>query len=64
MNVDDNLRNMMWVNVKDAIPMCRCLAYTPESVKIELAYRIIPAGLFTKIATDATCWMALPSPPN
>lgn len=53
-----------WVSVGDRLPKERCLAYTPNDSDLSMQRRIIPAGMFKQIATDATHWMPLPSPPG
>ena len=52
-----------WISVNDMTPEGRCLAYTPHQA-VDMTYRIIPAGLFKKVASSATHWMPLPSPPK
>lgn len=52
-----------WISVGDRLPDERCLAYTPYQSD-DMAYRIIPAGLFRKAASNATHWQPLPTPPK
>jgi len=53
-----------WISVNDEIPAERCLAYTPNDQDLGMQWRIIPDRLFKQVASDATHWMPLPSPPK
>jgi len=57
------LKEREWISVEDILPQERCLAYTPNDQDIGIQWRIIPARLFEMVASDATHWMPLPSPP-
>jgi hypothetical protein len=53
-----------WISVNDALPDCRCMAFTPDNEDESMRHRIIPAGMFKQIAKDASHWMPLPEAPN
>lgn len=57
-----NARADDWVPVSEGLPEVRCLAFTPVEDR-GLRYRIIPAGMFKQVATEATHWRALPQDP-
>lgn len=51
-----------WISVLDEIPTERCIAFTPNEDPV-IRHRFVPAGMFKRVATDATHWMPIPADP-
>ena len=62
--LESMLEKEQWVSVSDRLPEERCFAYTPNDQDLGIQWRIIPEGLFKQVASDATDWKPLPSPPK
>ena len=62
-DLQQQLKQREWISVDDRLPSERSIAYTPNNEE-SMRWRFIPSRMFKQIASEATHWMPLPTPPK